>query len=101
MDPFIINISTRCIEGTDLFTYINVWQKDWTVIYDKMICLKDGLYRVFVQCTSVNSDDNGYLQIYINDTASLASRGSSDSSERTVLYSECDAVFKERRYCHI
>ena len=63
------------------------WNKNFAIAYDRMICLEDGHYEIFVQCTSVNSDDAGYLEIYWNGiSGATTTRGSSDSGERTVVH---------------
>ena len=67
-----------------LGTYRGLGTKDWTIAYDRLICLKVGQYEAIIVC---NEDDTGYTTIKLNGTDQVYSYQGSSASPKTKNFS--------------
>ena len=58
--------------------------KDWTMAYDRLICLKGGQFQVEIVC---NEDDTGYTTIKLNGANQIHSYQGSSASPKTKNFS--------------
>ena len=72
----------------------NYFNKDWAIAYDRIICLKDGMYEVSVG-TFVS---NGHMKVWLNYTVQNQIIQGHDNTGNSTVYGSAIHHFKRGDY---